>query len=102
MTKRRHNEPFSGKQSSALVLRQHTACASFPVLVAHGEDLLHPVIHGFGKPAELLAFLLPVGTTKGEPSDLTSEVTGSELASLQLTLRGCPGLELRSLSWRRS
>lgn len=43
------------------MLREHTACASFPVLVAHGQDLFHPVIHGFGKPAELLAFLLPVG-----------------------------------------
>lgn len=30
------------------------------MLVAHGEDLFHPVVHGFGKPAELLAFLLPV------------------------------------------
>lgn len=40
----------------------HTACASFPVLVADSEDFLHTVIHGFGKPAELLTFLLPVDT----------------------------------------
>lgn len=37
-----------------------TACTSLPVLVAHGEDLLYPVIHRFGEPAELLTFLLPV------------------------------------------
>lgn len=35
-----------------------TACASLPVLVAHGENLLHAVVHGFGEAAELLALLI--------------------------------------------
>lgn len=80
---------------------EHTACASFPVLIAHGQDLLHPVVHGFGKPAELLASLLPV-RPNGKLLDPTSDVGGSELGLLQLTLRGRPGQELQSLSWRRS
>lgn len=37
-----------------------TACTSLPVLVTHCEDFLYPVIHGFGKSAELLTFLFPV------------------------------------------
>lgn len=45
-------------------MRVHTARASFPVLVAHGEDLLHPVVHGFGKPAKLLTSLFPVPPEK--------------------------------------
>lgn len=57
---------INGKQSLVLVLCVHTACASFPVLVAHSEDLLHPVIHGFGKPAKLLTFLFPVTQQKGK------------------------------------
>lgn len=48
------------------VLGVHTACASFPMLVTHGKDLLHPVIHGFGKPAKLLTFLFPVTPQKGK------------------------------------
>lgn len=84
-----------------LVLCEHTACASFPVLMAHGQDLFHPVIHGFGKPAELLALLLPV-RAKGKLLDPTSHARGSELGLLQLTLRGRPCQELQSLSWRRS
>lgn len=54
----------SGKQPLALVWRARTARASLPVLVAHGEDLLHPVVHGFGKPAELLTLLIPVRPQK--------------------------------------
>lgn len=42
-----------------------TARASLPVLVADSEDLLHAVVHGFGKPAELLTLLFPVKTTGG-------------------------------------
>lgn len=95
------NEPPAGKHSWLLVLCEHTACASLPVLVAHGQDLFHPVIHGFGKPAELLAFLLPV-TPNGKLMDPTADVTGFKLSLLQLTLRGRPGQELQSLSWRRS
>lgn len=83
------------------MLCEHTACASFPVLMAHGQDLFHPVIHGFGKPAELLAFLLPV-RPNGKLLDPTSDVRGAELGLLQLTLHGRPGQELQSLSWRRS
>lgn len=37
-----------------------TASASLPVLVADSEDLLYAVVHGFGKPAELLTLLFPV------------------------------------------
>lgn len=58
-------QPLSGERWLALVLCVHTACASFPVLLAHGEDLLHPIIHGFGKPAELLTLLFPVTPQKG-------------------------------------
>ena len=39
-----------------------TSCASLPVLLSHGEDLLHPVVHRFSKPAELVALLLPAQT----------------------------------------
>lgn len=56
-----------------------TACASLPVLVAHCEDFLHPVIHGFGEPAELLAFLLPAVTTTKNTVSLTGNIFQSHL-----------------------
>lgn len=56
-----------------------TACASLPVLVAHCEDFLHPVIHGFGEPAELLAFLLPAVTRTKNTVSLTGNIFQSHL-----------------------
>lgn len=56
-----------------------TACASLPVLVAHCEDFLHPVIHGFGEPAELLAFLLPAVTRTKNTVTLTGNIFQSHL-----------------------
>lgn len=50
----------------ASVRRVRTACTSLPVLIAHCEDFLYPVIHGFGKLAELLAFLFPVDKGRGQ------------------------------------
>lgn len=37
-----------------------TPCTSLPVFVSHRENFLHTIIHGFGKPAELLTLLFPV------------------------------------------
>ena len=86
-----------------------TSCASLPVLLSHGEDLLHPVVHRFSKPAELVALLLPAQThththTFVRPPSSTPP-PGPLLTAWEpslLTLRWGPGQGPRALWWRRS